>query len=77
MKEPLELHKRNTGITCEWRYPWNDTAVCGLELTPREVKYCDKNIDELDGKHLCYAHQRQFIDKKKQEGKRDKTNLTR
>ena len=63
MKEPLEPHKRNTGITCEWRYPWSETAVCGLELTPREVKYCDSHLDELGGMNLCYNHQKQYIQK--------------
>lgn len=56
-------HKRNTGITCEWHYPWNQNATCGLELTPREVKYCDMHTDELNGQYLCYGHQQRILNK--------------
>ncbi len=55
----MEPHLRNTKITCEWRYPWSKTAVCGTRLTPAEVKFCD-NTDEFTGAFYCYGHQKQF-----------------
>jgi len=70
----MEPHKRNTGITCEWKYPWNKKAACGNELTPREVDFCDRHADELDGMYLCYGHQKQLLEKKNLDKESGKDN---
>lgn len=63
MKSNFVPDPRDTGITCEWSYLWNPNSACGMELTPKELDYCEKHTDELEGKYLCYGHQKQFLDK--------------
>lgn len=58
--EPFTPAKRKTGFKCEWKYPWNNDAVCEKELTERELKYCESHTEELDGKYLCFGHQTQL-----------------
>jgi hypothetical protein len=65
----MESNLRNTGTTCEWKYPWDANAVCGKELTQNELNYCETHMEELNGQALCYGHQKQYLDQKGREEK--------